>query len=200
LTKKYATDVIQLSEKLGLTYNLTRGFHNRGLAHELEGNLESARTDLIKAVEGAKMQGSRYFETMDEIALGLCEIQLSILKDAESRYNEGVKNISTLDKYLRSLLMTDLAILNAEILVIRGDIIHSDEVYNNSIILCDQTNQKFDLVNCRARYGMSLIRRGLFENGRVQFDEAMKVAKEIGCENRVRLLAKRVGVELTPSH
>ena len=191
-----ASEGIQLAEKQGLVLVSMRGHYQRAIALDLEGDLESARNDLTKSLERAKELENHYFTAMDEIALGLCEMELSLVETAEHHYFNGSTIISTLSTYLKSLLSTDLSILRAEILAENGDMVQSDRLYNETIRSNEEMCQLYELVNCCSRYGMSLARRGLQEKARGQFDKAMKVALRIGCEKRVQLLAKRVGIAL----
>jgi tetratricopeptide (TPR) repeat protein len=194
LAKMCASEAIQQSDKLGLTWMWRYALRYRAWALELEGDLKSARIDLSKALESAKKYEAHYHIAFCEIDLGLCELELGLADSAERHYEEGLKILSTLSTWLRSLLSTDLSILRAEILAAKGDVHQSDEVYDETIRFCGDKGMLYELVNCRARYGMSLIRRGMQEKARPQFDEAMEVAKKIGCEKRVQALAKRVGI------
>jgi tetratricopeptide (TPR) repeat protein len=192
--KSYASEGIQLAEKQGLALMWMRGLHHRAVALELEGNLESARKDLTIALERAMELETPFFSTMEEIGLGLCEIELAFVESAEHHYFNGLTIISTLSTYLRSLLSTDLSILRAELLAENDDIEQSDKLYDETISSNEEMRQWYELVNCRSKYGISLAKRGMQEKSRVQFDEAMKVAKRIGCEKRVQLYAKRAGI------
>ena len=102
----------------------------------------------------------------------------------ERRYNAYAN-------YFRSIY---LSILKADLLVAKGKIQQSEEVFAKIIGVCEAMHYWYELVNCRSRYGMSLAKRGIRERAREQFDEAMNVAKRIGCEKRVQLFAKRVGI------
>ena len=86
--------------------------------------------------------------------------------------------------------------LLAELLAARGNYQKSDEAHNMAIKMSEETDYGLELVDCRSRYGVSLARRGLLEKARSQFDEAMKIARRMGCEKRVQLYAKRVGIVL----
>ena len=198
LAKKCASEVIHESDKLGMTWNWRQAIFCRALALELEGELESARIDLLKAFESARINEVPYHITGYEIILGRCESDLGLLDSAECHYEEVVKKMSTLDANTNiwAIQSKYLSILKAELLAAGGDAQQSDEVFDETIRSCDEMCLWLVLVNCRSRYGMSLAKRGMQEKARVQFDEAMKVAKRIGCEKRVQLWAKRVSIGL----
>lgn len=198
LVRNLLAGAIRETDKLGLTWEWRYSLRWRAMAFELAGELESARADLINAFESAKKDEIPYHMTFCEIELGLCELELDMVASAEHHYNEAFKRTTTLDKYLRSLLSPDLSILSSELLATKGEAQQCDEVYNATIRSLNENRQLYELVNCRSRYGMNLSRRGFQEEAQTQFDEAMKVAVKIGCEKRVQLLAKRVGVAIYP--
>jgi len=193
LVKELAFEVIQNAEKLGMTAAWMNALFMRAWALELEGDFESARNDMLKEIENQKIyEYSPSIVGFDEIILGFYELDLGLVKSAENRYEEGVKKIASRPK--RFLIYA--AELKAGLLAAGGDFQQSDEVYNETIKSCYEMPFWLEQIDCRSRYGMSLARRGLREKAQDQFDEAMKVANKIGCEKRVQLMAKRVGIAI----
>ena len=191
LAKKYAADVIQQTEKLGLVWEWMRALTFRSWALELEGDFESARKDIMKVLDCEKMLDTNpFFIGFSEVLLGIYEWEMGLVKSAENHYVEAMKLLVTHDKRGH----TWAAVLLAELLAAKDDFQQSDEVYNHTIQLREEKCWLYPLVDCRSWYGMSLARRGMQEMARAQFGEAMKAAKRIGCEKRVQLLAKRVGL------
>jgi hypothetical protein len=191
--KKLASEVIQRAEKLGMTAAWMNALFMRAWALELEGDFESARNDMLKEIESEKIyEYSPFLIGFDEIILGFYELDLGFVESATYHYEEGLKKIVSRPK--RFLIYA--AGLKAGLLAAGGDFEQSDEVYDETITSCNEMSFWLEQIDCRSRYGMSLAKRGLRERAQVQFGEAMKVAKKIGCEKRVQLLAKRVNLEV----
>jgi len=196
LAIKCASEAIQESEKLGLMNLWASALFERSRILERLGNLESARIDMLKALEIAKIYEHSYDLALHEIFLGLCEIELGLVNSAEHHYEEGLRSYSTLDTHPKSMLSPYLSFLRAELLAVKDDIQQSDEVYYWTIAYCKEEDQMWELMECHTRYGMSLARRGMQENSRVQFDEAMNLARKMGCEKTVQQFAIRAGIDL----
>jgi len=197
LAKAHASDAIGLASKLGKSWQLKRGLFVRARTYELEGDFEKARLDASEALENAKKYELPRAMAIFEIELGRYELEAGHLENAEYYYEEALKEASAFasmraysDNYL------DLSILKADLLALRGDSQESDDLYNEMIKNNEESGELVLLVTCRSRYGMSLAKRGMQEMARVQFDEAMNVAKRIGYERMVQLWAKRVGIAL----
>lgn len=198
LAKKYSSKVIQESEKMGSSWHWREGLFYRAMVLELEGNLETAKDTWSKAFESAKMNEVSYHITGYEIALSRCELDLGLVDSAEYHYEEVANRMSTLDpnNAIWAVQSIYLSVLKAGLLAAKGKNQQSDEVFAKAIEECEAMHYWYELVNCRSRYGMSLAQRGMNGQAREQFDEAMNVAKRIGCEKRVQLWAKRVGISL----
>lgn len=170
----------------------------RAIANELEGDPMAARTDMIEGIEISKRYESLQHLAWFEVYAGLCDLELGLIQGAQSHYEDGVKLLSTLGPNFGNFpdATMHFTILRAELLAANGDIGQSDKVFDELIRsdLEGTCSHCYKDVVCRSRYGMSLARRGMRERATIQFDEAMKAAKRIGCEKRVQLHAQHVGI------
>jgi tetratricopeptide (TPR) repeat protein len=195
LAKTQCTEVIQLTDKLGLMWQWRNAVIFRAWAKELEGDFESARNDMLKELEIEKMHESNLpWIGFCEILLGLYESELGLKESAKSRYEDGLRKLTPVSEGKRGSIY--ITVLLAELLAAEGNYQKSDDAYNDAIKLSAETDYWLELVDCRSRYGVSLARREMQEQARIQFDEAMEAAKKAGCEKRVQIYAKRVGIAL----
>jgi hypothetical protein len=194
LSMKYSSKVIQESEKMGMIWNWSDGLFYSAIVLELKGELEAARITLLKAFESAKISEVSHHITGYGICLGRCELDLGLMDSSEYHYEEVAKRMSTLNPntIIWAVQSIYLSVLKADLLAAKGKNQESEEVFAKAIEECEKMHYWYELVNCRSRYGMSLAKRGMKGQAREQFDEAMNVAKRIGCEKRVQLWAKRV--------
>jgi predicted ATPase len=191
IAKEIASRVIQQADKLGMTAYCSGALFMRSWALELEGDFESARNDMLKVLEiERRYEYSPFITGFDEIILGLYELDLGLVKSAKSHYEEGVRYITSRPKRY-SMYAGELL---AGLLAAESNFQQSDQVFEETIISCDEMFFWLELIDCHSRYAMSLASRRLQERARDQFNEAMKVAMRIGCEKRVQILAKRVGI------
>ena len=199
LAKEYATRVIERSSKLGLMLNWRFGLRTRAIAYEIAGDLESARNDLIVGLDLSKKFENIFLVAWFEINLGRCELQMGLIDSAKSHFKEGERNISYLPgPHSFQGVYTERTFLKADLLAANGDFEKSDMAYDGLIGTSGEIvhYKLYWLATCHARYGMSLARRNMKEKARDQFDEAMMIARKIGSEKMVQLLAKRVGMVL----
>ena len=79
LAIKQCTEVIQLTEKLGLMWQWRNAVIFRAWAEELEGDFESARNDMLNELEIEKIHESNApWVGFCEILLGLYELELGL--------------------------------------------------------------------------------------------------------------------------
>ncbi len=194
--KGYAQEVIAMTSKLGMMWTYRLALHYLANALELEGEIEGARANVSKALDNALEYQSPFHAAMCEIDLGRYEAELGLLESAEGHYEEALRQTSGFDPYPRSLLDMDLSILQAELLWRSGRPGESDELFSWTIICSQELGLPYDVMNCCARYAMSLSQRGLEELALYFFEEAMDVAKRLGCEKKVRALAQRAGFSI----
>jgi len=190
LAKKYASGAIVLSSKLGLMWSYGLALQFRAWAFELEGDLESARKDVSLALENALELENPLHVALFEIDLGMYESELGHLESAEFHYGAAKKQVSELGSYARELLESDLSILRAELLWRIGAIERSNELYEDGMRIERERKHPYELMNYCLRYGRTLARRGEYPEAKKCFNEAMGLAREIGCEKRVQIFAK----------
>lgn len=199
LAKMHASEAIRQSDKLEMRWTWRNALGYRSFASDFEGDFESARIDMLKALDSYRMYESASLPiTICEIYLGLYELETGHNVSAEGHYEEGVRIMAAYNSqtWLAVWAKIRLSILGADLLAARGGVHQSDDVYNETMRKCEAECWWIELVDCRSRYGMSLAGRGMQDEGRTQFYEAMKIARRIGCEKRVHLMAKQVGIVL----
>jgi tetratricopeptide (TPR) repeat protein len=192
--KTYASEAIELAGKLGMMWYWRLALHKRACALELEGDVESAEKDVSKALGNAIELENLFHAAMCEIDLGLYESELGHQDDAENHYEAALERVSAFDSWPRALLESDLSTLRAELLARIGAFDQSDETYERTINRNRELEHPYEMMNTRARYGMALARRGSLSKAQECFDEAMELAKRMGCEARIKMLAKRACV------
>lgn len=196
LAQSHASEVIGLAKKLGRMWFWRYALILRAVVLEMESDYESAKKDLIEALDNAIEYEVPFFVAFSEIWLGQIELELGWIESAESHYEEALKTISVLDPGVSANLSWSLFILEAELLARKNAVDRSSEVYEEIIRSNEKLGRTNELVELYSRYGMSLARRDMMEKAQEQFEVALVVAKKIGCEKRVMIFAKRAGITL----
>jgi tetratricopeptide (TPR) repeat protein len=194
--ERHASDVIELAGKLGMMWQWRQALRFRAWAEELEGEIGSARADVLKGLENAKECEVPYQTTCFEIDLGIYEAELGLMESAEQRFAEASTMAPNYTARLRCNVDVGLAMLEADLRWREGSVQESEEVYERTIRWLVRIGKLGDLVNCHCRYALSLAARGMIERAKSQFEEAMTVAKRIGTSKRVSAFARRVGIAI----
>jgi tetratricopeptide (TPR) repeat protein len=192
----YATEGLGLAHKLASTHWLEEALIVRARAEEMKGNIELARRDAIEALESAREYQSPIHVVTITIDLALYESELRLLDQAEEHFQAAKEAFSMHSNETRQWMEGDFSILRAELLLARGFLQESDELFEKAIEMSNERGMLLDSLNSHLRYAVSLANRGNRKESQIQFNAAMSVAGRIGCEKRVQLLAKRVDIAL----
>lgn len=188
--RERASEVVNLAETLGQMWWWRVALRDRARAFELDGDLESARRDALRALENARECEIPFHIATFQIDLGLYEAEMDMLESSNARYEEASRLSESFDMRMKSNLDAGLTLLRAELLSGVGVEEECNRTFEQVIIKMQDLGKLNELVNCRSRYALSLTKRGRPEEAKRQFAAAADVARAIGCETKVRAFEK----------
>jgi tetratricopeptide (TPR) repeat protein len=193
---KYSSQGLELARKLGFDHWLEEALIVRARAEELNGDFEPARRDVMESLYSARASESPIHIVTAFIDLALYESELGLLNQAEEHYGEAKKEFTKLSEESRRWSEVDLSILHATILLAKGSVHESYQLFEEAIKTSNEQGMSLDSLNALLRYAVSLANRGNQKEGQIQLNAAMSVAGRIGCVKRVQLFAKRASISI----